>query len=457
MRIILDSAKQSKLKTIFPEEDCLFSPEELLVYQTDASRISGDVLAVVRPTEEKQIVQLMQYASQQKIPIYPRARATNTAGGCVPTRPGIVISLLKMNKILEIDSEDFVAIVEPGVITKDLQIAVGKLGLMYPPDPASFEVSTLGGNIATCAGGMSAVKYGVTRDYLLATRVVLPDGRIMEFGARTHKNVVGLDINRLLCGSEGTLGIIVQMTLKLIPKPQASASVLVGFETLEESMDSIRDIFGSGMLPNSLEFIGEQCLNAIAATGVTLCPKEVKTCLLIKLDGSRETLPLETRRLIDILSPLKPILLCEGIGAEEEALWAIRRQINSAAAQVAPNKIADDVTVPRSKLYEALKGIEKISTQMGLSILTFGHVGDGNIHVNIMYDEAKQNDIAYEAKNAVARLIISLSGVLSGEHGIGLSKAKQFNMQISKDEQTLMRKIKAVFDPEDILNPGKSY
>ena len=195
--------------------------EELLVYQTGRpARISATPLAAVRATCEQQIVELMRFATKEKLSIFPRARASNTAGGCTPSTPGIVLSLLKLNKIIEIDKEDFVVVTQPGVITKDLQMAVEAKGLMYPPDPASFDVCTIGGNIATCAGGMSAVKYGVTRDYLLACRVVLPDGAIAQFGARTHKNVVGLDINRLICGSEGTLGIVTEMTLKLLPLPR---------------------------------------------------------------------------------------------------------------------------------------------------------------------------------------------------------------------------------------------
>lgn len=454
----LTADQKNRLLAIFGKDDCLFSPEELLVYQTDASRISASPLAAVRAADEKQIVELMRLATREKIPVFPRARASNTAGGCTPTAPGIVLSLLKMNKIIEIDDQDFVVVTQPGVITKDLQTAVEAKGLMYPPDPASFDVCTIGGNIATCAGGMSAVKYGVTRDYLLGCRVVLPNGDIANFGARTHKNVVGLDINRLICGSEGTLGIVTELTLKLIPLPQSSASVLVGFDSLGKAMDCIKNIFSTGLLPCALEFIGEQCLIPIKRMGFDIFPDTVTTCLLVKLDGSERTLPMEIDRLMDVVSPMAPAFLRNGVTRQDEnALWEVRRLINAGSALVAPNKIADDVTVPRSKLHEALTGIDAIGKQFGLTILTFGHVGDGNIHVNIMFDAATQKDIAYEAKFAVNELVISLRGVLSGEHGIGLSKAKTFNMQIGRLEQSLMRGIKGVFDPDNIMNPGKSY
>jgi D-lactate dehydrogenase (cytochrome)/glycolate oxidase len=453
------TAEQKKaLRDIFGEQDCLFSPEELLVYTTDASRICGEPLATVRAADEGQIVALMRWATREKVPVYPRARATNTMGGCTPTAPGVVLSLLKMNAILEIDEHDFVVVTQPGVVTKDLQKAVEAKGLMYPPDPASFDVCTIGGNIATCAGGMSAVKYGVTRDYLLATRVVLPDGTVAVFGARTHKNVVGLDVNRLLCGSEGTLGVITEMTLKLIPLPEASASILVGFDSLKAAMDCVRNVFATGILPCALEFIGEQCLKPIAQMGHDIFPAGVTTCLLIKLDGARDTLAPQIDKLLRVVEPMHPAFLRKGLTREdEEELWTVRRLINAGSALVAPNKIADDVTVPRSRLHEALTGIDAVGRRSGLTVLTFGHVGDGNIHVNIMFDAATQQDIATRAKLEINELIISLRGVLSGEHGIGLSKAKTFRLQIGAVEQNLMRGIKAVFDPDNIMNPGKSY
>ena len=458
MDACLTPDQKKKLLDIFGSENCLFSREELNVYKTDASRIQGDVLALVRPVEESQIVELMRLASAENIPVYPRARATNTAGGCTPTRPGIVLSMLKMNKIIEIDENDFVVVTQPGVVTKDLQEAVAAKKLMYPPDPASFDMCTIGGNIATCAGGMSAVKYGVTRDYLLATRVVLPDGTIAEFGARTHKNVVGLDVNRLLCGSEGTLGVITKMTLKLIPLPQSSASVLLGFDSLKKAMDCVASVFSTGILPCALEFIGEKCLGPIAELGYDIFPENVTTCLLIKLDDSIDVLPIEIERLMKVVKQQQPVFMREGISREDEdTLWEVRRLINAGSVLVAPNKIADDVTVPRSRLYEALCGIEEVGQKFDLTILTFGHVGDGNIHVNIMFDAGTQQDIATQAKYAINKLVISLGGVLSGEHGIGLSKAKTFSLQIGKTEQGIMRRIKTVFDPQNILNPDKAY
>ena len=458
MTTSLSKGQMQRLREIFGREDCLFSAEELLVYRTDASRIEGTPLAAVRAGDEGQIVELMRFATRERIPVYPRERATNTMGGCTPTEPGIVLSLLKMDAILEIDAEDFVAVVQPGVITKDLQKAVAARGLMYPPDPASYDVCTIGGNIATCAGGMSAVKYGVTRDYLLACRTVLPNGDIASFGARTHKNVVGLDLNRLMCGSEGTLGVITEMTLKLLPLPEASASVLIGFDSLDAAMDCVKQVFATGILPCALEFIGSQSLKAVSRLGREICPPSVATCLLVKLDGAADTLQAQTDRLIRAVRPLAPVFLKSGHDpASEEALWEVRRLINASSALVAPNKIADDVTVPRSKLREALNGIDAISERSGLTVLTFGHVGDGNIHVNIMYDAATQKDIAYETKLEINKLIISLRGVLSGEHGVGLSKAKTFRLQIGELEQRLMRDIKRVFDPENIMNPGKSY
>ncbi len=456
------------LRTLFPDGDCLTAPEEMLVFETDASRLNGAPLAVVRPQIESQIVELLRWAHAECIPLYPRARATNVVGLCVPERPGIVISTLKMNRIIDVSADDFVAVVEPGVVTGDLQKHVEAMGLFYPPDPASFGISTIGGNVATCAGGMRAVKYGVTREWVLGCRVVLPGGRVIECGGRNHKNVVGLDLTRLMVGSEGTLGVMSSIMLKLMPKPEATASLMAGFATLEEAMLAVGRVFRAGVLPTALEFMGPEVLDCLALLVPVPWPHGtgagcVRAVLLFRIDGSGAAMPADLERLRRALNDTTqgaPMWLEQGVGsAEEEPLWEIRRLINPATYYVAPNKISDDVTVPRGSLLPALTGIRDIAARHEVPILTFGHVGDGNIHVNIMHNaaDAEERSRAVEAKLAVMELILSLGGTLSGEHGVGLTKAPYVHRQLGEDERAVMHDIKAVFDPNGIMNPGKAF
>lgn len=458
--VVLTDAQRRFLEALLPSGDRLFAPEETLVFGTDASRLCGTPLAVVRPTEEAQLVELLRWADAERLPVYPRARATNVVGGCVPATPGIVVSTLRMDRIIDIDADDFVAVVQPGVVTADLQRAVEAKGLFYPPDPASQNISTIGGNVATCAGGMRAVRYGVTRDYVLGLRTVLPGGRVLASGSRCHKNVVGLDLVRLLVGSEGTLGCISEVTLKLLPLPEATASLLAGFADLGSAMDAVRRVFAAGILPVALEFMGPEVLDCAALLNDVPWPSSVRAALLFRLDGSRTTLPLDVDRLSRTVREAAPVWSAVGIGKdEEEPLWTIRRSINPASFLVKPNKLSDDVTVPRGSLRMALEGISSIAEGHGLTILTFGHVGDGNIHVNIMHDAARPDERAHAlaAKGEVTDLILSLGGTLSGEHGVGLTKAPYVHRQLSQLERDLMAQVKMAFDPHGIMNPGKGY
>ncbi|MCG8533398.1 MAG: FAD-binding protein [Desulfovibrionales bacterium] len=456
----LSSNHRAFLQQLFPATDCLVTPEEMVVFEADASRLEGTPLAVVRPETEEQIIELMRWAHTERIPIYPRARATNVVGLCVPKKPGIVVSTLKMDAIVEVDADDFIARVEPGVVTGDLQKRVEEEGLFYPPDPASLGISTIGGNVATCAGGMRALKYGVTREWVLGCRAVLPGGKVITCGGRNHKNVVGLDLLRLLTGSEGTLAFMSEITLKLMPKPEATASVLAGFANLEEALQAIKVMFRAGMLPTALEFMGPEVLQALEHVEVVPWPATVTAALLLRFDGSPQALKADTDKAQKIFASCNVQWSKTGIGKqEEEKLWDVRRSINPASFKVAPNKFSDDITVPRGKLLEAITGIKKIGAEHSLPILTFGHVGDGNIHVNIMHDASDAEELARakKAKSAISKFVLSLRGTLSGEHGVGLVKAPYIHMQLSETERSLMHQIKHVFDPHSIMNPGKSF
>ncbi len=443
------------LNTLF-DGDVLTSPEELYIYASDASKKQGTPLAVVHPKTVDQVQKVLAFANEISLPVYIRARGTNLVGDCVPVEPGLVVSTLAMNNILEISKEDFVAVVEPGVNTAAFQEACEAKGLYYPPDPATVKASTIGGNVVTCAGGMRALKYGVTRDFVLGMEVVLPSGEVVRFGGRNHKDVVGLDLSRLMVGSEGTLGYITKLWLKLLPKPESSASILVGYESYEAALSAVGQILAAGVLPCAMEYIGDKIIDLMSKNGAVPWPEQVKSVLLIRVDGSKQTLPFEIDSIIRNIPT--SIWYQTGIGVEEEeVLWEIRRRINPTAFLLAPNKVSDDVTVPRGSLVPALKEIERIAQEHKVTLIHFGHVGDGNIHVNLLYhaQDADETKRVFDAKLAINKAVLALRGTCSGEHGCGISKDP--TLQIPPRELALMRHVKAVFDPKGIMNPGKGY
>lgn len=454
----LTLAQRHFLEALFPGEQCLFDAESMLVYGVDACRQRRMPWAVVRPTSEAQLVALLRWAQVEGVPLTPRARATNTVGGCVPVAGGVVVSLLGMNRILEIDDRDFVAVVEPGVITGHLQQAVEARGLFYPPDPASGRMSTIGGNVATCAGGMRALKYGVTRDHVLGLRAVLPGGEIIETGGRTHKNVVGLDLTRLLAGSEGTLAVLSRIIVKLQPKPMATASLMAGYTRMADALEAARAVFAAGLLPAAMEFLGQgmcRCLEQLMPAAIPW-PASTNAVLLLRLDGEPECLGASLRRVRGAVEPLGPVFLEQATGEQEEALWDIRRSINPASFKAGSLKLSDDVTLPRGRVLEALTRFEEIGAAHDVRVIFAGHLGDGNMHVSVMH-EPGQEDAARQAKAAIQEVALSLGGSLSGEHGIGLMKLPFVGKQLGEVERRLMREIKQAFDPRGILNPGKAY
>jgi len=454
----LSRSHAQTLKRLFPGDGSLFTPEEAAPFGTDASRGFAQPWAVVRPRTLEQARELLSFAHRERIPLFPRGHATNVVGDCVPAGGGIVVSTLFLDS-LAIDSEDFVAVAGPGVVTSDLAAAAEAQSLFYPPDPASVRISTIGGNVATCAGGMRALKYGVTRDFVLGLTAVLPGGRVIRCGGRTHKNVAGLDLARLLVGSEGTLAFITEIILKLLPKPATTASVLAGFATEPLALAAAREVFRAGMLPAALEFMGSEVLDCLGLLGPTPWPRETRAALLLRLDGSAAGLAANLESLTAILRAASASHLEQGLGSDqEEPLWEQRRLINPASFHLKPDKMSDDVTVPRGKVAAAVAGIRQAGAAAGLPILVFGHIGDGNLHVNIMYDAAAgETEAAQRAKSDTLDLVLSLGGTMSGEHGIGLVKAAYLPRQIGQEELSLMRRIKDQFDPHHIMNPGKAY
>lgn len=453
----LSRSQRSFLKKLFPNQQSSFDEGALLACGVDASRRHAKPLALVRPREAGQVSELLKWAQAERVPVYPRARATNKVGGCVPVQHGVVVSMLDMNEIIDIDSKDFVAVVQPGVITADLQKAVEAEGLFYPPDPASLKISTIGGNISTCAGGMRAVKYGVTRDYVLGLEVVLPGGEIIHTGGRTHKNVVGLDLTRLMVGSAGTLGLVTQATLKLLPFPETSASVLIGFKNLSSCLQGAEAVFGCGILPTAMELMDHNTLKALEMHSDVPWSAGTGGLLLLKIDGSSESVATDLNRIEKALLTVETTFMEKGVGDEQERLWELRRVISPAAFNLAPDKQGEDVAVPRGSVAKAIEAYHEIGRQLGVVVLCFGHLGDGNIHVSVMYDKSVpgQGDDALRAKKEIFKSTLELGGTLSGEHGIGLTKAEYVGMQLGKVESNLMFGIKKVFDPLNIMNPGK--
>lgn len=455
------TAEQRRFLADLFGEDAVFDAVALRVYASDASLCRGEALAMVCPRQVDQVRTFMAWAQAEGVFVHPRGRGTSLSGGAYPTRPGVVLSLLGLNRILDISDTDFTADVEPGVCTAEFQARCEAMGLFFPPDPASGKATTLGGNVATCAGGLRAVRYGVTRDYVLGVDLVVPGGELLHFGRRTHKDVVGLDLARLAVGSEGTLGIITRLLLKLIPKPEASASLLAGFTSLDAALEAMGRLFAAGLLPSALEFMNETVLdllrrNAEATGGHVPWPNEVRSLLLVQVDGLAETVPLELARLATQLDAA--VWTLRGLDKTgEDRLWAYRRQVSSASYLLGPDRIGGDMAVPRGSLLTAVRRLEAIAARHGKTLIGFGHAGDGNIHANLHYDAADPDDTrrTLQAHREMDEAVLALGGSLSGEHGGG--SLKDVGAQLGNAEHALMREIRSVFDPAGILNPGKGY
>jgi glycolate oxidase len=401
----------------------------------------------------------MKYAYENGIPVVPRGAGTGLTGGAVPVSGAIMLSLEKMNRILDIDSENLSVLCEPGMINGRLQRDLERTGLFYPPDPASMNFCTIGGNVAENAGGPRAIKYGVTRDYVMEIEAVLPDGRILTTGVKTPKGVVGYDLTRLLVGSEGTLSVITKIRLKILPLPEEVVTLLVVFNNLESSGHAVSKIIASKIIPRTLEFMDHEAIRAVEHFKPVGLPREAEAVLLIELDGYPSTITKEADKVADI---------CRHLGAEvsvaedEDArakLWEARRAVSPALYHLSPTKINEDIVVPRNRIPEMLKRLRRLSEESGIKIVNFGHAGDGNIHVNLMVDRNNKEEYTrgVELVKHVFKETLDLGGTISGEHGIGLTKAPYMGMEISETGMSIMKSIKEVFDPKNILNPGKMF
>jgi glycolate oxidase len=414
--------------------------------------------AVALPRTMRSVAAILRYANRHRIPVTPRGAGFGYVGGCVPSRGGIVVSLARMNRIKEIHPDDFVAVVEPGVITQQLQERVEKLGLYYPPDPASRAHCSIGGNIASNAGGPRCLKYGVTRDYVLGLQVVLADGSVLRLGGRTHKNKSGFDLVRLFVGSEGLLGVVTEATLKLLPLPPFRACLGIGFGSLKAAARAIRALFGAGVLPCALEIADAFTLAAARRRCGSRLLEGCRSHLIVELDGQERSVRAELRQLERIVRAHDPVFLQRGYGpAGCEQFWQLRREFSYALRDTGLRKLNEDIVVPRGRLEDLFKFTEWLQKKHRLPIASFGHAGDGNIHVNVMLDESQQDSVrrSQAALDDLFRQVLDWGGVITGEHGIGLAKKRWWPDAASREVRALHRAIKAALDPHDILNPGK--
>lgn len=457
---MLETRNIKALQEIVGAANLTTETADRICYSYDATqqRFLPDV--VVYPGCSAEISRIMQLANAERIPVFPRGAGSGFTGGSLPTRGGIVLSTERLDQILEIDEENLVAVVQPGVVTEAFQQAVEKVGLFYPPDPASLKFSTLGGNVAECAGGPRCVKYGVTKDYILGLEVVTPTGDIITTGGPTMKGVVGYDLTKLLCGSEGTLGIITKIVIKLLPLPEAKKTMLVLFDSIDGAARAVSAIIGHKIIPTTLEFMDGRTLDCVRqATGLQV-PPEARAVLIIEVDGDKEFLAKQAAQIAEIIQPLGVVeTRIAETNAESEALWQIRRSVSASLRKVNPDKFNEDICVPRSKVPEMIRKVDAIAERHNIPIVNFGHAGDGNIHVNIMIDKKIPGELekAEQAIEEVFKGALELGGTMSGEHGVGIAKAAYIPLEISAAAAGYMKTIKKALDPNNILNPGKIF
>jgi len=436
--------------------------EARIAYGVDALKRGTPADVVVLPGSTREVSAVATLCNDLRVPLVPRGAGTGYTGGAVPVRGGVVLSLERLNRIVEIDEANLIAVVEPNVVTGDLQDAVERIGLFYPPDPASLRQSSIGGNVAECAGGPRAFKYGTTRHYVLGLEAVLPNGEIIETGGKVVKNVVGYDLTQLLVGSEGTLAIITKVILRLVPKPSAQATLRATFNDVRDAVAAVSGIVRARVVPATIELVDGESLDAVAQSlgARTLAQEGTAALLLVEVDGVPAAVEEEAAAVA---------AACRAAGAtevrhaadeaERQDLWRVRRELSLSLRTVAPLKINHDVVVPKGRIPQLFDLVAGLRAEHGARIPLFGHAGDGNIHVNIMLDPEVPGalDRARAAERALFEGVVALEGAISGEHGIGVSKMPFVPLELTPVEIALMKRVKEAFDPNGILNPGKIF
>ena len=429
-----------------------------ITYSMDFSDHRHDLEGAVWPTSTEQVSQILQLANRLKIPVTPRGAGTGATGMAVPIQGGIVLDLVRMNKILRISIEDRLAVLQPGVVYADLQKALANHGFCFPPDPASGKVATIGGNVATNAGGIKGAKYGTTKDYVLGLEVVLPDGRIMRTGGSCMKSVSGFDLTRLMVGSEGLLGVITEIRLKINPIPAATATALGAFDQLSLAGQAVSQVMHSGIIPSVCEILDRYTINLLLDHTQADLPR-CAALILVETDGTTQgEADFQMDKIIEVFKKNQAVLIKKANSAVEAAgLWQARKSLGSVITRAKPNFLVEDVTVPMSRITDLLLGIESIAQKYKLDFITFGHAGDGNLHPHALYDGSNREEVSRveQAAADLFKLACDLGGTLTGEHGIGLSKAPFMSLEHDPAALEVMASLKKLFDPNNILNPGK--
>ena len=457
---MLDERIIQRLKEIVGADNVATETQDLLCYSYDATQMEFLPDVVVYPGSAEEISRILRLANSEHIPVFPRGAGSGFSGGSLAKGGGIVLVTTRLNRILRIDQENLLAEVEPGVVTEYFQQEVEKLGLFYPPDPASLKFSTLGGNVSENAGGPRAVKYGVTRDFVMGLEVVLPTGEIIRTGGETYKGVVGYDLTRLIVGSEGTLAVVTKIIFKLLPFPEAKKTMLTTFDSIDGAARAVSTIIGNKIIPTTLEFMDYATLQCVDRRFNLGLPAEARAVLLIEVDGDRDLIEKQAAKIHEVIKPLGLVeFKVAKDAAESEALWKVRRLVSPSLRDVNPDKYNEDIVVPRSKVPDVIRRIEQIQKKYDIPIVNFGHAGDGNIHVNIMIDKAVpgMEEKAHEAIADVFKAALDLGGTMSGEHGVGLSKQPFIPLELSPTQIAAMQAIKRALDPNNILNPGKMF
>jgi glycolate oxidase len=458
---MLHHGVKEKLINIVGKGNYLDSKESLLVYSYDATpNYQAIPDGVIKPRSTKEVQEIVKVCNEHKVPIVPRGSGTNLCAGTCPLEGGIVMIFTYMNEILEIDEENLTVTVQPGVITLDMTNAVEEKGLFYPPDPSSIKISTIGGNVNENSGGLRGLKYGVTRDYVIALEVVLPNGDVIRTGGKLAKDVAGYDFTRLMVGSEGTLGIITEATFKLIPIPETKKTMLALFDTLEAAGATVSAIIANKIIPATLEFMDQGTLEVVEDFAKIGLPTDVGAVLLIEQDGPYEIVEHDIEKIAEICREqnAKSVQVAQ-TPEEGAALASARRSALSALARKKPTTILEDATVPRSKIGEMVKAINKIAKKHNVEICTFGHAGDGNLHPTCMTDTRNKEEMerVEEALADIFAKAIELGGTITGEHGVGVMKSPYLAWKLGEEGVNAMRTLKLAFDPNNIMNPGKVF
>lgn len=449
-----------ELKAIVGPENLVSNRVGMMAYAYDATGTSHLPDVVVFPTEREHVVEIMKISHREKIPVTPRGAGTNLSGGSVPMGGGILLNMTKMNRILEVDTKNMVAVVEPGVVNNHLQVELGKEGFFYAPDPASQQVCTMGGSVAECAGGPKCLRYGVVRDHLLGLEMVMPDGEVLETGGRLPSIRPSYDLTQLFCGSEGTMGIMTKITVRIVRKQEKVTTLLAIYDRLLDAGQTVSEIIAAGILPLTLELMDQTLIGAVENYMKIGLPTDAAAILIIEVEGFEESLSRQAEMVVDICKRNKvKDLKVAGNEAERAEIWKARKSTIGAVSRIKPSFVLQDVTVPRNRLIHIFNRIDEISKEQDIQIGMLAHLGDGNLHPIILYDPRVEREVkAMEAAaKEVFRAALDFNGVLSGEHGIGVKKKEYMPWLFTQPTLDVMEKVKQVFDPGGTLNPEKIF